>query len=27
MRAVFTAYLVFTLGVIAYFWAIGLPHY
>jgi hypothetical protein len=27
MRVVFTAYLVFTIGVLAYFWVIGLAHY
>jgi len=27
VRAVFTGYLVFTVGVLAYFWVIGLAHY
>jgi len=27
VRVVFTAYLVFTIGVLAYFWVIGLAHY
>jgi len=27
VRAVFTAYLAFTIGVLAYFWVIGLAHY
>jgi len=27
VRAVFTAYLVFTIAVLAYFWFIGLAHY
>jgi len=27
VRVVFTAYLVFSIGVLAYFWVIGLAHY